>query len=150
MNVSRKLISLLTTVTLLVSFTSVAVRADAIIDPGLPDPYPARMYFQIGLYFQWHGNNERAISEFSAAIDEEPAMAEAFRARANSFVALMQYENAIADYSQALRLNTNPENSTIFRERGLTFAALGNFEAAQRDLNNWEKARHDPDFRFGG
>jgi tetratricopeptide (TPR) repeat protein len=112
--------------------TALPSRAQALIDPGQLERNPERIHYGVGIYFQLRGNYERAIQEFTAAIEIRPQMGDAYAARADSYVALRQYARAIDDYTQALALHG--DDPFTCAKRAFTFAALGDLDAAQQDF----------------
>ena len=88
MNARRKLTFLLTSAVALVIFTSV-FQVQAATNRRQPDPdHPAWMYYQLGLSAQSVGEHPSAIRYFSLAVSLAPQLAEAYEARADSYVAL--------------------------------------------------------------
>ena len=80
---------------------------------------------------------DRAIAACSQIIKagrERPQqLATAYRARAEAYRQKGQFERAIADYSEAIRLN--PTYAVAFHERGSAYNAKGDSDKALADLN---------------
>jgi tetratricopeptide (TPR) repeat protein len=53
------------------------------------------------------------------------------------------YQEAIADYSEAIRLN--PQYDTIYFHRAQSYEQIGNLEAAIADYKNILQLNHDPE-----
>jgi lipoprotein NlpI len=66
------------------------------------------------------------------AIELEPNLVFAYQARGTAYAHKREYERAIQDYDQALRLN--PYADGVLVGRGLTRFYLGQFGAAQADF----------------
>jgi tetratricopeptide (TPR) repeat protein len=109
-------------------------HAQDLYDPGQRIQHPERIYYGVGLYFYERENYERAIDQFTRAIEWVPQMGDAYAARADSFAALQQYDLALVDYTQALELNG--DNPLTLLKRAFTFAALDDLDAAQRDFEH--------------
>ena len=107
-------------------------QAQPIVDPGQPEPGAELVHYGVGVYFQSRGSHERAIPEFTAAIEALPLAGDAYAARADSYVSLKQYAPAVADYTQVLVLNG--EDPLTCAKRAFAFAALGDQDAAQQDF----------------
>ncbi len=69
------------------------------------------------------------------------SLAAAFHARGLAYDALGEHGNAVADFSEAIRLN--PGNAVAYNNRANTYAALGAFDRALADFA--ESLRLDPD-----
>ncbi len=111
------------------TFTS---QAQSIVDPGQPEPRAELVHYGVGMYFQAHGNHERALQEFTLAIEALPQVAASYTARADSYMSLKQYALAITDYTEALRLNG--DDALTCAKRAFAFAAHGDLDAAQLDF----------------
>lgn len=90
---------------------------------------------------------QRAIAFFSAALNAVVAGVktnpwEAYVWRANCYSLLKEYEKALPDYDQAIRLN--PEDATAYFNRGLAYAVSGKYEQAIQDYS--EAIRLKPDY----
>jgi tetratricopeptide (TPR) repeat protein len=84
-----------------------------------------------GLGFAQQGEYERAVVEFTAAIQSDPTAA-AYVHRGDALRLRGDYERAIADYGQALRLDAN--HLLAHLNRGLVNRLTGRPEAAIADL----------------
>ncbi|HJZ91605.1 MAG TPA: tetratricopeptide repeat protein [Gemmataceae bacterium] len=92
-----------------------------------------------GLAFAQQGEYERAVVEFTAAIQFDPTAA-AYVHRGDALRLRGEYERAIADYGQALRLDAN--HLLAHLNRGLVNRLTGRPEAAIADLT--EALRLEP------
>ncbi|MFW5804146.1 MAG: tetratricopeptide repeat protein [bacterium] len=80
-------------------------------------------------------NYEEAISYFSQAIRLEPNKEEAFYERAFAYYLARDYENALLDYDNGIRLDRNP-SGFIYSMRGTINSNLGNNHEAISDFTN--------------
>lgn len=76
----------------------------------------AKAYVLRGQTQEQLGDNLKANTDFSIAINLEPAYAEAFFARGRSRYLLEQYENAMQDFLNYLELPKGETNQIIFRK----------------------------------
>ena len=84
----------------------------------------------------WGGTEKspslRAIAEYTAAIRLDPSFIEAYSQRANEFLRVKRYQEAIRDYDMVLRLD--PVNIGVMADRGLAKLQDGQYLAATDDL----------------
>ncbi len=97
------------------------------------DTMAAALRFQRGLGCIQNGEYERAIVEFSAAIQHNPSMEHAYAQRGDAHRMLGVYDRALADYTAALRIN--PVNSHVLINRGQTSQMLGRPQQAISDYD---------------
>jgi tetratricopeptide (TPR) repeat protein/uncharacterized protein (DUF1330 family) len=97
------------------------------------DSMAASLRFQRGLGCIHNGDYERAVVEFGAAIQHNPAMEHAYAQRGDAHRMLGANDRAVADYTAALRIN--PANSAVLINRGQTFRMLGRIEMAIADYD---------------
>ena len=89
---------------------------------------------------------QRAIAFFSAALNAVVTGVktnpwEAYVWRANCYGWLQEYEKALPDYDQAIRLN--PEDAPAYRNRGIVYAAIGQYEQAIEDYSEAIRLKSD-------
>jgi tetratricopeptide (TPR) repeat protein len=81
-------------------------------------------------------NPDLAISGCTAVIRSgrltQGELALAFHARGNAYGRKREYDRAIRDYDQAIRLN--PNDASVFISRGLAYRALGQQAQAAEDF----------------
>ncbi|WP_299409978.1 tetratricopeptide repeat protein [Acaryochloris sp. IP29b_bin.148] len=77
---------------------------------------------------------DRAIAEYTRAIERNPLNIEAFFKRGQSRALAGDLQGAIADYSHTIRLD--PHNGEAYLKRARCLSALGDEAAAQADLNH--------------
>jgi tetratricopeptide (TPR) repeat protein len=78
------------------------------------------------------GAGERTVPVCSRAIGLDASYAAAYRCRGFGYDYQKQYEMAIADYTEALRLN--PNDAWVYYGRGLAHNALSHYQEAIDDL----------------
>lgn len=105
---------------------------------GAPAEFATRI--RQGQTFAQQGEYERAVIEFTAAIQSDITAANAYVHRGDALRMRGEYDRAIADYTQALRLEAN--NLLAHLNRGLVYRLTGRADAAIGDLT--EALRIDP------
>jgi Mlc titration factor MtfA (ptsG expression regulator)/Tfp pilus assembly protein PilF len=85
-----------------------------------------------------------AIDECSVALRLRPNYLDAYRGRAGCYFDLGEFDRAIADWSEVIRLTDGEERVDAFSERGAVHLATGSHDAALADFN--EAIRRCPDF----
>ena len=96
---------------------------DINLDIPVPDTYHWKG-------FRW------GLAQFTEAIEDNPANAEAYINRGDVHFLTGQYDAAIADYSKAIELN--PDDMDAYRSRGTAYVAKGNETRALADLEKAE------------
>jgi tetratricopeptide (TPR) repeat protein len=96
------------------------------------DPNDARAYYNRGNSYRAKGEYERAIADYTRALELDPNDARAYGTRGNSYADKGEYERAIADYTRALELN--PSDAWAYNNRGLAYKVSHEKEAARRDF----------------
>ena len=80
------------------------------------------------------GKNKTALAHFERAIELDGSYPNTYTNRGCLYHALGQYEDALHDYQQAIRLGRSAINSRVFNNRGLVHLALGRLNKAQQDI----------------
>jgi len=101
-------------VTVAVAGTTVTVPA-----PGKLDPEESTACVQRGVALRQKGEIDKALAEFSRAVQLDPLNALAFQGRGNAYSTRGDYDQAIADYTKALALE--PKLPLTYVNRGLAF-----------------------------
>lgn len=96
------------------------------IQPNYADAYSNR-----GNLYAQAGNSAAALNDFNIAIQLKPH-ADAFFNRANELSKQNKLQEAILDYSKSIDLAPKVDSYT---NRAFAYLKLGQFEAAQKDLN---------------
>ncbi len=86
-----------------------------------------------GLAYYYLGQNERAISDYSEALYDDPNSSIAYHNRALVYRRLDRQQDAIADATQALRLN--PRYASAHVIRGNAYQALRDYDRALAEYN---------------
>ena len=78
---------------------------------------------------------QKALKDFSRAIDINPSRADAYLGRANTLSTLGRFEEALPDYNRALEID--PKLANAYANRGSARSQLGQYKKAIAD---YEKA----------
>ncbi len=101
-------------------------------NPRRPEePLDAVGFHARGNRYSRNGAYERAIEDYSRAIEMDGAFAEAYYDRGFSFYEVGHYEEAIADLSRAIELN--PEAAHYYSQRSLVYIFTDRLALAQAD-----------------
>jgi len=106
---------------------------DAIAAGNLTQSELAATYSNRGIIRASHGRIDKAIEDQNAAIRLVPQSAQAHVNRANAYSRAKRHQEALTDYDQAIALSSGAL-APAYYNRSLTYKALGNNEAAQKDL----------------
>ncbi len=91
-----------------------------------------RDFIEQGRERLYRGEHERAIEEFSRAIQLNPNDALAYHERGYTYSQLRKYERAIQDFTQAIQLD--PFDASAYNYRGQVYSRLRDYEKAIRDF----------------
>ena len=75
---------------------------------------------------------EKAIKDYSKAIELNPISAEAYNNRGTAYRELKQWERAIEDYNKAIELN--PNYTEAYWNRGIAYPETGQYDESVRDM----------------
>ncbi|HVA99526.1 MAG TPA: tetratricopeptide repeat protein [Bacteroidia bacterium] len=89
-------------------------------------------YYNRGLYDYDTQNDENAIADFSKAIQLNYIYVDLYYRRGMTYVRMKRFADAINDFSIAIQINPNVGNYWLYRSYAEN--AIGNKDAAQRDL----------------
>ncbi len=103
------------------------------LDEGDEDLAGGDGHFARGVAHLLHGEFEQAVEELSAAIESNPADAEALHHRATAHVWLGQNEEALADAEEAVRLD--PDDVDSYHARAAAHLACGHYDSAVADCD---------------
>lgn len=95
----------------------------------------------IGPYLQFFDGSYRLSSLTPSAVSAQLELANAFYYRALAYEAKKELENAVADFSAALRLE--PDSTMTLRARGVDYVQNGSYERALADFD--EVLRRQPE-----
>jgi len=106
---------------------------DAIAAGNLTQGELAATYSNRGIIRAGHGRLDKAIEDQNASIRLIPQSAQAHVNRANAYSRAKRHQEALTDYDRAIALSSGAL-APAYYNRSLTYKALGNTEAARRDL----------------
>lgn len=89
-------------------------------------------YYTRGIAFSEKGKVDRAIEDYTKAIELNPKFAEAYYQRGRAYAKNGELDKAIADYTIAIE--RNPEYADAYYNRGGAFLRLGEHKSAKADL----------------
>ena len=101
---------------------------------------PLTYYFRGWTQSSLFENSNKAIEEFTMAIDLKLNRAEFHYSRGSAYSSVGSYKNAIKDYSKALRLD--PEWDEVYESRAEAFQKIGEDTKANEDLRKIEEKRN--------
>jgi tetratricopeptide (TPR) repeat protein len=131
---AKLLIGLVTVIALLVGMVGMSFAQEQFDAGGSGLNHPALVNYRVGVFYQLKADHERAIAEFTLAIDGVAGFGTAYAARGDSYAALEDYEHALADYDAALALF--PDFVSVLYARGRAYLALGETEQAEADFSS--------------
>lgn len=100
-------------------------------------PASAEEYFYQGVANAKKGSLDRAISDFSKAIELNPDLTEAYYNRGLAFLKKNNFDFAIDDFNKAVEIN--PKYSEAYNNRSVAYFMKKEFELALEDLQKAEE-----------
>ena len=97
------------------------------------DPNVKEVYNNRGISYKNLGEYNRAIIDYTKAIEIDNKYTEAYNNRGISYRNLGKYKKSIVDYNKAIELNSNMPD--IYSNRGLAYNDLGEYSKAIDDYN---------------
>lgn len=94
----------------------------------------AQEWFSIGRLYQQEGEEKQALSAYNKAISLNPEFAKAYNNRGVVKMRLDQFEDAIKDYNEAIRLKQDFLHA-VYQNRGNAKGTLKQYELAIEDFN---------------
>jgi tetratricopeptide (TPR) repeat protein len=97
-----------------------------------------------------------AIESFDRALGINPHTAEVYLSRATAYLALNRYDNAIADYEKAQKLNPALSSrlandlASAYQARGTLYSAQGDYNAALLDFDRAIELADNPALAYTG
>jgi len=103
---------------------------------------PALEHVQQGTVYREQGEFDKAIAEYTKAIELDPDLAIAYNNRGCAYSWKKDYENAIADLSKAIELD--PMQASAYMNRALLYIANSEGHKAISDLEKVIQLAQDP------
>ena len=103
------------------------------------EPVDAYGFHNRGNTYGRHGNYERAIQDFTTAIEMDGDFAEAYYDRGFSYYEVGLNEEAIADLTRAIELN--PEAARYYARRSLAYVFTDHIDLAEADQEMSDELR---------
>ncbi len=104
-----------------------------------PEPTTAVEYVDRGNRYSRNGVYERAIADYTTAIELDAGHADAWFNRGISWYEVGEYSQSIADFTEAIRIN--PADDNYYSRRSLSHLFNDQPEAAQADMDASEEIR---------
>jgi tetratricopeptide (TPR) repeat protein len=105
------------------------------------DPEDAREYYDRGCMWMKVNMLEKAIADFSKAIQLNPEYCDAYFRRGRAWAEKKEYDKAISDYAEVIRLD--PRDSLAYSSRGQAWEKKKECNKAIADYS--EAVRNDPE-----
>ena len=90
-------------------------------------------HFKRGIVHLEKGEHDRAISDYTKAIEINPRFAMAYGNRGNAYSNKGRYDQAFSDFSKALEIN--PRDAEAYYNRGTAYVKKGQYDQAISDFN---------------
>jgi tetratricopeptide (TPR) repeat protein len=130
-------------ITLLISLVAVGI-----IEPSvkhIESAVDAEFYLKRGEDYSGVQQYDRAIADYTTALELKPDYAEAYNDRGFAYYLKRDFDRAIADYTRAIELR--PNYPKAYNSRGVVYMAGGYGEA--KSLPDFDRAIElKPDFRY--
>jgi tetratricopeptide (TPR) repeat protein len=104
-----------------------------------PEPTNADEYVDRGNRYSRNGVYERAIADYTAAIEMDADCADAWFNRGISWYEVGEYAQSITDLTEAIRIN--PADDNYYSRRSLSHLFNDDPDAAQADMDESEAIR---------
>jgi tetratricopeptide (TPR) repeat protein len=92
-----------------------------------------RAYNSRGNLWQWKGEYDRAIADYTAAISINPKYSRAYIGRGVAYAEKHDYDRALADYNIAIQLDS--KDAVAYNNRGVAWKNKGEYDLAIADYN---------------
>ena len=100
--------------------------------PWLENFRPEAAYIERGRNYIQQDDNDRAIADFTKAIELDPEGANAYNHRGVAYASKLDFDRAIADFDKAIQFDPLLRNAHL--NRGLSFSAKGDEARARVDF----------------
>ncbi len=91
------------------------------------------VFYQRGIAWSTRGQNQRAVDDFTKALQYYDGDSQAYVRRARAYQGMSQFDRAIQDLDKAVSLGG--DNAAYFEERGLAYNRKGDFDRAIADFD---------------
>jgi tetratricopeptide (TPR) repeat protein len=98
----------------------------------------AAAYFNRAWLYEYKGDMQRALQDYSKAIELDKGMKDAFYNRGVIFTRMKRFEEAVKDFSQVIKLE--PSSADAYCNRGTIHFQMGKVDLALDDYNAGLKA----------
>ena len=85
-------------------------------------------FFKKGNSFYKDGGYQKAIENYTKAIEIDPKNAKAYNNRGNAYSRLRKYKEAIENYTKAIEID--PKNAKAYYNRGIAYKGLEKYDNA--------------------
>jgi tetratricopeptide (TPR) repeat protein len=99
----------------------------------VPKTEGVEAYYDSGVAYYNQGQYDKAISDFTKALEINPKFAEAYNRRGIVYGIKGRYDEAISDFSKALEINS--KFAGAYYGRGITYGGKGQYDEAISDYN---------------
>jgi tetratricopeptide (TPR) repeat protein len=110
------------------------------LSQGSKSSYSSRAYYNRGNDYARIGNTDKAIADYTTAIQLNPKYVSAYVNRSVQYSNKREYKLAIRDATTAIQLN--PKSANAYHNRGACYADIGEFDKAIADYS--EAIRFNP------
>ncbi|MDD5703748.1 MAG: tetratricopeptide repeat protein [Dehalococcoidales bacterium] len=87
-----------------------------------------------GIELERAGQTDQAIEKYSEAIEQQPDSLGFRLMRINAYMAKEDYDSAIKDYTEIIRLFPEQQGARAYFDRGKVYEAKGDLEQAMADF----------------
>ena len=91
----------------------------------------ATQYFDRGIKYARAGEHQKAIANYSNAINLSPQNAMAYKWRGVAYHILDQHKKAIEDFTEVIRID--PQNAMAYKNRGVLYEMLDQHDKVDAD-----------------
>lgn len=108
------------------------------------DDQNADAFYNRGWIYEYRGEFEKAVEDYTRAIDIDKAHADAYYNRGLIYIRQGKYTLAITDFTQVIK--QKGEDADVFNNRGNAYMQLNKYESALNDYNTAIRiSPNDPD-----
>lgn len=96
------------------------------------DPENDQYYYRRGLRYEEMNETEKALADYTKAIELAPDEATYYYNRGNVYLTRTEYQNAIENFDEAIKLN--PENADYYNNKGYASNLLKDYQSAVKQF----------------